>query len=831
MIGSVGTGRYARLLSLMLLSCFASASAVWADGTTLAGSYERADLMQAHDHYRVFRNLRPYPRWISGDRFWYVRESVAGNQWMLVDAARGSSAPAFDHERLAAALRSAMTEAGKAEPKSDAATPSKPLEIKASDLPLRGMDLSDAPRTARFTAFGKRWIYDMRSNRLSKDVGQTDDPSWRRSPDGQWALFSRDHNLWVRNLHTEQEKPLTHDGEAFYAYGANPDATGRPAVKPEAVWSPDSKRVLAVQTDDRQVKDLPMINYAPEGSVRPVAFQRRTALPGDEHVTRFRMLAIDVESGEQVSADHRDVPAVRMNDTPVGGKRAWWGADSKIAYFVDVDRGERTARVIEFDTVTGRTRTVFSESSETYLELGSNVYAPASIVPLPESNEVIWYSERSGWAHLYLYDLVTGQLKRSITQGEWRVRDVLAVDPKARQIYISVAGRDSNKDPYYREIARAGLDGGGLEVLSSSDADHFVASSDTFELLLLAMRGEDIDAVSGFSPDRKYFVETVSRIDELPTTVVRDGRGNRIMVVEQATGPGLPQHWTPPEPTRLTAADGKTSISGVVFRPADFSSERKYPVIDYIYGGPQTSNVPESPGDNAFGAAQSLAELGFVVVIIDGRGTAERSRAFHEASYGAAETASNLEDHIAGIRQLAERYPYMDIERVGITGFSGGGYMAASAILRYPKFFKVAVAGSGNHDQRMFWHSWGERYQGLLKGDNYLQQANLSHVQNLEGRLLFIHGLMDFGVHPAGLFQLTQALMDANKKFDLVLMPRAGHAIPGYAMVRMWDYFVENLSGREPPFDFRAKSSGDYFAEEMKALQAEKAAAGTDAKR
>lgn len=767
----------------------------------LLDAYRRADLIQAHEFKGVFQNLKLHPRWLSDTRFWYTRDTGAGTEWMMVEADRPRKAPAFDHRKLAAALSKAA---------------GKPVE--AGDLPLRGVEFSLDPRVVRFSAFGKHWEYALDRDRLTERESTAG--SWRVSPDRRWGVFSRDHNLWLRDLGSKEEKQLTRDGLPFYAYGATADATGRPAAKPEVVWSPDSKRILAIQTDDRQVKDLPMIDFAPEdGSVRPVAWARRTALPGDDNVPTFRMLAIDVETGKQVPASHRPLPSVRMYDTPTGGGRAWWNRDGRRAYFVDVDRGERLARVIEFDTTTGASRTLFEERTDTYVELGSNVYMSSSITPVPGSDEVIWYSERSGWAHLYLYDLETGRLKRALTSGDWLVRDVLGVDEAARQVYLTLAGDNPDRDPYYRSVAKVGLDDGKLTMLSDSDADHAAITQGDFSLMMLVMKGEDIEAVSALSPRAGYFVETVGTVSQLARTDLRRADGSLVMTLEQATAPGLPAGWQWPERVQLTAADGRTAISGVVFRPSDFSPDRRYPVIDYIYGGPQVSYVPDAVGDMNFGLAQAMAELGFVVAMIDGRGTTERSRAFHEASYRAVHTASNIEDHIAGIRQLAQRHAYLDLDRVGIYGFSGGGYMTAQAMLRFPEFFKVGVAGAGNYDQRLFWHTWGERYHGLLDGDNYLPQATATYADRLQGKLLLIHGLMDHGVHPGGLFQLTQALMDANKKFDLVIMPRAGHELPGYAMVRMWDYFVQHLAGLTPPPDFSTKSSSDLLKEKMKAEQ------------
>lgn len=765
---------------------------------TLA-AYERAAIIQAYEHHKVFRNMQVQPRWLSDDSFWYTRQTADGTRWVLVEAGAQRKSPAFDHRRLAAALARAT---GK--------------EVSAEDLPLQGVEIVPDARLVRFSAFGKHWEFEQRGGKLS----ELDSPagSWRVSPDGKWGVFSREHNLWLRDLASGEEKQLTEDGEAFYSYGATPDATGRPAAKPEVVWSPDSRRILAIQTDDRQVSDLPMIEFAPEdGSVRPKAWARRTALPGDQHVTTFRMVSIEVDSGRQVAADHRPVPAVRMNDTPTGGNRAWWNRDGRLAYFVDIDRGERRARVVEFDTATGFTRTLLEESADTYVELGSNVYTPAMIVPLPESNELVWYSERSGWAHLYLYDLRTGQLKRPLTQGDWLVRDVLGVDQDSRQLYITMAGNEEGKDPYYRSVAKVGLDDGVLQVLSASDADHAVLTRGDMALVILEFMGENPETVGALAPGADYFVQTIGTIGQLPRTELRRTDGTMVMVVEEATAHGLPDGWQWPERVSLVAADGRTPISGAVFRPSDFSPERRYPVIDFIYGGPQVSFVPETMADMSAGQAQAMAELGFVVVMIDGRGTTERSREFHEASYGAIHTASNVEDHIAGIRQLGERYPYMDVERVGIYGFSGGGYMTAIAMLRFPEFYKVGVAAAGNYDQRLFWHSWGERYHGMLEDDNYLPQASGTYASQLQGKLLFIHGMMDHGVHPGGLFQLTQALMDENRKFDMLLLPRAAHELPGYAMVRKWDYFIEHLAGRTPPADFSAKSAGEFMKEKMEA--------------
>jgi len=736
--------------------------------------------------------------------FWYARETINGPEYMLVDGDKGTSNKLFDSSRLSSLLSETLK-----------------INILPRKLLLGNLLVSEDIESISFKAYGREWRYDLDEQYLEEIEPRSEsDSTLVISPDRNWAALIRDYNIWIRKLSSGEEIQLTNDGEEFYAYAAKPVAVGRnPKARPELIWSPDSKRILTVQTDDRQVKSLPVIDYAPlDGSIRPRMIDVPTAFPGDEHVTRFRLTTINVETGKQITARYLHLPAVRMNDTPIGGNRAWWDDDSQRVWFVDIERGEKAAHVIALDSNTGEVNNIFSESTtDGYIELGTNVYLPTALVPIPEKDQLIWFSERSGWAHLYLYDLNSGEIVRQLTEGNWRVNEVLWFDKVRGDLFISINGRRKEVDPYYKEIARVNIKSGQFVLLSSASGTLEVANPGSFGTFVDAMiKGDEISSILGFSPTGDYYLETESRIDKPGTSVLRDRNGKLIMNIESVDTSQLPEDFTFPEPVMLTAADGKTKISAAVFRPSDFDVNRKYPVIDNIYGGPQISNVPRSVTDVDAVNAQAVAELGFIVVIIDGRGTSDRDRSFHEASYGAAHTASDLEDHISGLKQLASRYEYIDLERVGIFGFSGGGYMTANAMLRYPEFFDVGVAAAGNHDQRLFWHSWGERYQGPLIGDNYLPQANLSHAGNLKGKLMFIHGLLDHGVHPAGLFQLTQALMDKNKDFDLVLMPRAAHALPGYAMRKQWDYFVSHLTDQEPPVTPLFKSVTDHIAETVK---------------
>jgi dipeptidyl aminopeptidase/acylaminoacyl peptidase len=787
------------------LAAMCSATICEAQSTTSSDSmlarYQRAAEIQAANAHRWILNENVVPHWIPGrDRFWYKRELTEGHRFTIVDAATGAKADAFDHAHLAKAL-------GERTGKS----------FDPSALPLYNVTI-DADGVIRFTTLGQAWRFD-RAESLHEDAAPRGD--YALSPDGKLGVFSKDSNLWVEDMKTGAQTQLTFDGQTYYAYGTPPAARAASSPTPYVVWSPDSKRIFTAQTDDRKVLDLPMIDFAPEDGVRPTVFHTRAAWPGDASVTTFRLVIIDISTGHQTAIRYPPVPAVRMNDSPMEGNRVWWGADSKVAYFVDVERGEKMVHVAAVDAASGEVRELFTEKSDTYVELGSDVYEPASIRPLPKSNELIWYSERSGWAHLYLYSLATGKLIRPLTNGNWLVRNILGVDENRREVYVSVAGRTPRKNLYYREIAKVNLDTGVMKVLSSSDEDHEVLeqggiSNEEADLEVIA--GADPKSLVGFAPSGNYFVETVTTASMPAKTVLRDREGKLIAAVEAGDASRAPRFWRWPQPVSLTAADGQTEINGLVFKPSDFDPAKKYPVIDYIYGGPQIAYVPTGFAHSAYLEAASLAELGFVTVIIDGRGTAQRSRAFHTASYGKVETASNLEDHIAGIRRLSTVDPAIDGSRVGIIGFSAGGYMAASAMLRYPDFFKVGIAAGGNHDQRLFWSTWGERYEGYPVGENYRQQANVTYAGNLKGKLLLIHGLLDIGVHPAAVFQLEQALINHNKDFDLLLFPRSHHDIPGYGTRRTWDYFVTNLAGERAPHEFLLKSNLDYELEHIAAM-------------
>jgi dipeptidyl aminopeptidase/acylaminoacyl peptidase len=407
---------------------------------------------------------------------------------------------------------------------------------------------------------------------------------------------------------------------------------------------------------------------------------------------------------------------------------------------------------------------------------------------LPASNEFIWWSQRDNWVHLYLYDLTTGALKNRITTGEGNVSEVVRVDEKARVIYFTANGREQGRDPYFQHFYRVGFDGRGLRLLTPEDANHTVS----------------------MSPDGRYFVDTYSTPDTPPVTVVRDANGRVVQTIERADISRLvAAGWKPPTPVRMKGRDGTTDIYGLMFTPSNLDSTRKYPIINNIYPGPQSGSVGPRSFVPTRGDNQALAELGFIVVEIDGMGTPGRSKQFHDAYYGRMGD-NTLPDQVAGMKELAQRYPFIDIDKVGIWGHSGGGFATAAAMFRYPDFFDVGVSQSGNHDNRNYEDDWGERYQGLLvrngDTDNYAEEANQTHAKNLKGKLFLTHGEMDDNVPPYNTQLVVDALVKANKDFDLLLLPHARHGYGSdnnYVMRRRWDYFVTHLQGAVPPKEYQ----------------------------
>lgn len=771
---------------------------------TWQARYERVqELMRWED---IVANGVVLPRWIDANHLWWTRRDATGREIRVADGS-GRVLHTVTFSVLARAVSKYLGS-----------------EVDADHVVLAGLAVTLDPVTVTFDLAGRSWAYDPATDEVVEQPGGPG-AGLHVSPDGTRAVLRRGNDLWLRDLATAEERRLTHDGSDTYSYGA-PCAARRviamPDAKPEGRWSPDSRLYFTLQADDRHVPELVYVDYVPTGGERPRVLANRTSLPGDPKVTEFRLVVLDVATGRQVEARHPRLPLVRMNDTVFSGGMTWWSADSNTAWFVDIERGERAAHVVAMDVVTGACRTVMSERSDVPLELSVNIYTPALIWPLPETDELVWYSERSGRGHLYLVDLTNGEWKRPITSGEWQVRDVLGVDPVRREVALLAGGLDPT-NPYLRRPCTASLDSEGLTFLSEEPGEHHVWRPREFGLMLAQLfDGVDIDRVCGFSPDGELFVETLGSLGGLPRTVLRRRNGEQLAVLEEAVPTGLPSWFTWPEPFTVKAADGITDLHGLLFFPPDHDPRRMYPIIDLIYGGPQVSHTPVSGFMDPIATATlceatGYAQLGGFAVVLDGRGTAMRDRAFRHHSLGAVHRASDLADHEAAIRALAERHPSIDLGSVGMTGFSGGGYATALAAFTRGDFFRVTVAGGGNYDQAMFWHGWGERYHGEYDDAHYAEQAAATYAAGLQGQLMLIHGLLDSGCHPSGLFAVVQALVEANKDVDLVLLPRAAHSLPGYAVRRRLDHFVRHLFHQTPPPGIALQGPHDLLMEKLAA--------------
>jgi dienelactone hydrolase len=612
------------------------------------------------------------------------------------------------------------------------------------------------------------------------------------SPDGRKAVFLRDWNLWVRDVTSGRETPLTRDGVRDFGY-ATDNAGWTRSDRPIVLWSPDSRKIATFQQDQRGVGEMYLVDTRVG---HPVLQAWKYPLPGDRLITTIQRVVIDVASAKvvrfQMAPDqHRsslcDDIACR------GGEWAdvQWRDDGSTIAFVSTSRDHKYEQLRVADTATGVVRDVLEERAETFFESGNG---RVNWRYLPATNEVIWFSERDNWGQLYLYDLKTGREKLQITGGSGNVTQLLRVDQRNRIVYFMAVGREPERDPYFRHFYRIGMDGRDLRLLTPADADHEVTPS----------------------PTGRFFVDVYSKPDVPPIAELHDSEGRLLMTLETADVSKLTaMGWKPPLPITVKARDGVTDLYGLIYTPTGLDPAKKYPIVNHIYPGPQTGSVGSRSFSPARGDAQALAELGFVVVEIDGMGTPWRSKKFHEAYYGNMGD-NTLADQVTGMKQLAERYQWIDIDRAGIYGHSGGGYATADAMFRYPEFFKVGISEAGNHDNRSYEDDWAEKWQGLLSSapdgtTNYDNQANQLIAKNLKGKLLLAHGTMDSNVPPYNTLLVVDELIKANKDFDLLFLPNRGHGFGNepYMVRRRWDYFARNLLGAEPPREFEMRPRSD----------------------
>lgn len=574
------------------------------------------------------------------------------------------------------------------------------------------------------------------------------------SPDGKWMAFLKNSNIYVKEVASGREKALSMDGSPGEYYSAY------------ISWSPDSRKVASMKIRPAEKRYIYFVESSPQDQLQPKLHKREYAKPGD--ALPFRIPCIfDVETGEKC------IPSTALFATQYNVRGLDWAQDSKRLLFEYNQRGHQVYRVLELSAETGKVRTIIEETSQTFVNY--NRYFRRD---LSNGEEILWMSERDNWNHLYLYDRQSGQVKKQITKGEWYVRSIIDVDETNRVIYFSANGMVKGEDPYLVRYYRVRMDGTGLTCLTPEEGTH----------------------TAWFSADRNYLVDTWSMVNSAPKAVLRSAAdGKVIMPLEEADITALKEiGWVAPEPFVAKGRDGKTDIWGVIFRPTHFDPNKKYPVLEYIYAGPGSAYTPKE--FRAFHwFHQQMAELGFIVIQADGMGTSFRSKSFESVIYKNLKDAG-FPDRIAWIKAAAKKYPYMDIEKVGIFGGSAGGQEAMAAVLFHPDFYKAAYAGCGCHDNRMDKIWWNEQWMGYPVDSSYVASSNVENAHLLTRPLMLMVGEIDDNVDPASTMQVVNALIKAKKEFELVVVPGSNHTLGGeYGDRKRFDFFVKHLLGKTPP--------------------------------
>lgn len=724
----------------------------WAVSQGTVDDYKRAYALREQYSARKVYYADVQPRWIAGTHeFWYVRHTPEGNRYVVVDAGRRTRKDLFQHEKLVAALSSLS---GK--------------EVTPATLYLKDLRVNARLDTVRFVFDNHRWTYFTRKDRLT-DEGRVPAPVPRPhwmvrddeknhapvlSPDGKYKAYIKESNIYVQELATGRERQLSIDGTLGHYYSAY------------IHWSPDSKKLAACKIRPVEKRYVHYVESSPADQLQPRLHTQEYAKPGDE--LPFKVPCIfHVESGEIIQ------PSTELFSHQYALHGPVWDADSRTVTFEYNQRGHQVYRVLELNAHTGEVRILIEETHDKYVN-----YTRYFRHNLADGKHIIWMSERDNWNHLYLYDREAARAVCQITRGEWYVREVIGVDEENRQIYFSANGVVPGEDPYLIRYYRIGFDGTGMTCLTPETGMH----------------------TAWFSADRKYLVDVWSMVDKAPRAVLREAAtGKEIMPLETADISRLKAAgWKAPEVFVAKGRDGQTDMWGLIVRPTNFDPARKYPIIEYIYQGPGSHYVPKTfQAYNWY--MTSLAELGFIVVMVDGMGTSFRSRAFENVCYQNLKDAG-LPDHIAWIRAAARKYPYMDTDRVGIYGCSAGGQESTAAVLFHPDFYKAAYSACGCHDNRMDKIWWNELWMGYPVGNQYKENSNVENAHLLTRPLMLAVGEMDDNVDPASTMQLVNALIKADKDFELVVLPGARHTVgESFGEHKRYDFFVRHLLKVNPP--------------------------------
>jgi len=747
----------------------------------LREQYERA--LGLRERYRnTALNIADSPTWMrgAGHRFWYRKSVEGGSAYVMVDAEAGTRAPAFDHEKIAAALSQATGG-----------------HYTAGTLPFRAPRFLDG--AIEFPLDGSRWRCDTVKNTCTNQgamrmggfgqfvfddaEGNARNRTSVKSPDNKWEAFIQNYNVYLR--------PARQGGGGRRGGEAAPEPTGDDRLKGAFAlsfdgsegnyysifniwWSPDSQHLVAYRTRPGYDRIVRYVESSPTDQLQPKYQEMKYNKPGDA-LNVDQPVLFDIASKKQFNIDDA------LFSNPYQLQRVAWWKDSRAFTFEYNQRGHQVYRIVEVDAATGKPRDLITEESKTFIDyprLSANMRDHGWIYryDVNDGVEIIWMSEKDGWPHLYLYNGKTGQLENQITKGNWDVRAVDYVDEAKRQIYFEASGMYPGKDPYYVYAYRINFDGTGMTRLTEAEGNHELS----------------------YSSDGKFYVDSWSTVDTPPTSQLRRTEDNSLVMelekgdIQKLVAAG----WKAPEVFTAMGRDGKTDIWGLIYKPANFNPAKKYPVIENIYAGPQGSFVPKSFST----AAEPLTELGFIVVHIDGMGTNNRSKAFHDVAWKNLKDAG-LEDRILWHKAAAAKFPWYDVSQgVGVFGTSAGGQNTMSALLFHPEFYKVGVSNSGSHDNRMDKIWWNELWMGWPIGPEYAASSNVDNAHLLQGKLLLVMGEMDKNVDPSSTMQVVNALIKANKKFEFLDVPGGGHGAGGlYGQRLLMDFFLHNLAHVEPP--------------------------------
>lgn len=730
-----------RLIIVLLAVC-----PLFTKGQDMKALYQKADSYYTK-YSSMLRGLSDVEAIPNSSKFWYSVRTANGKKFFLLDAEKkGQPAPAFDQKRLALSLGTLLHK-----------------EIKPFQLPFEKIKFTGTD-TLSFTIDKQIYLCALTDYKIIKGSVVPEDPYWGnvdrenskeriKSPDGINEAYINEGNLWIRNIATGEAKAISNDGSTHDYYSSN------------IYWSPDSKKIVCCKYHPAEIRKLLLISSSPKDQLQPKTEEYDYPKPGDPLPVRIPVLFF-IDENRSMEYKVPDVEAqFDLNNIR-------WNQNSTSFSFHFNKRGHQQYVIYAGDIHSDKLRTIVDEQSSTFI-----FYSTLYTYWFKNEKELLWISERDGWRHIYLYDALTGKVKKQLTKGEWVVKSVVHVDENKRTILFKGCGMDAGEDPYLEKYYLLNINNGNIKPLTPENANHQVT----------------------FSSDYSYMIDNYSRTDLAPTSVLRSTKDGKVIqtLVQPDIEDALVAGWRMPEVFSAKGRDGKTDIWGMIIRPNDFDPGKKYPVIEYIYAGPHDSHVPKSFA--LVHRPSHLTELGFIVVMIDGMGTANRSKAFHDVCWKNLKDAG-FPDRIAWMKAAADKYPEMDISRVGIYGGSAGGQNSMGAVLFHPEFYKVAVASCGCHDNRMDKIWWNEQWMGYPVGKEYEECSNVVNAHLLKGKLMLIVGELDNNVDPSSTLQVVNTLERSKKDFEFIMLPGARHTLgETYGERKRRDFFVRNLLGLTPP--------------------------------